>query len=185
VWLSTNSGSVIEGANCPSTYGGARLGAWDPACLTETRRPGLHETEWAEAGRQKGIDHSLDHVERLPLVAGARVLRTFGLWEPTGAARLEAVETRHEGWQVVGWAYGLVLLALAVPGTVILRRRGVPLGPMGAVVAGVVLSSIVALGSQRFRLAAEPVIAIAAATAIVARYQSSRASATGEPSRLR
>jgi hypothetical protein len=188
VLLSTNSGSVLEGANCASTYGGERLGAWDPACVVETRRPGRTEAEWTAAAQDRGIDYAVEHIERLPLVGAARVLRTFGLWEPTSAARLEAVETRHERWQLVGWAYGLVTLALAVPGAVALRRRGVDLWPLAAVVGGTALAALVALGNQRFRMAVEPVLAIAAATAIaslLARRQSARASATGEPSRLR
>jgi 4-amino-4-deoxy-L-arabinose transferase-like glycosyltransferase len=188
VLLSTNSGSVLEGANCASTYGGERLGAWDPACVVETRRPGRTEAEWTSAGQQRGIDYAIENVERLPLVGAARVLRTFGLWEPTSAARLEAVETRHERWQLVGWAYGLVVLVLAVPGAVALRRRGVDLWPLAAVVGGAALAALVALGNQRVRTAAEPMVAIAAATAIAtiaARRQSARTSATGEPSRLR
>jgi 4-amino-4-deoxy-L-arabinose transferase-like glycosyltransferase len=166
VALTSNAGSVLEGANCETTYGGDLLGAWDPTCLTETRRPDLTEAEWADAGRAEGLAYARDHVERVPLVVGARVARTLGLWDPIDGARLEAVESRHERWQLAGWFYGIATLVVAVPGTVLLVRRRAEIGPLVAVVVGVMASVALAWGNQRFRLAAEPVIAVAAATAI-------------------
>lgn len=164
---STNTGSVLEGANCPATYGGALLGAWKAECLIETRRANLSEAEWSAAGRARGIDHATDHPGRLPVVAAARLARTFGLWDPVPAARLEVVESRSERWQLAGWFYGLVTLAVAIPGFVLLVRRRAQVAPLLATVLGVAVVAVVSWGNQRFRLAAEPAVAVAAAAATV------------------
>jgi hypothetical protein len=177
VLASSNSASVLEGANCATTYGGELIGAWDATCLVETRRAGASEVEWAAAARRQGIDYATEHPARLPLVAAARVLRTWGLWDPIGQTELEAVESRHERWQQIAWAYDFVVLGLAVAGTVLLVRRRVRLGPLLGVVAGVCLTALVSYGSQRFRLPAMPALAIAAATAAVAGYDRLRSPA--------
>ncbi len=177
VLASTNSASVLEGANCASTYSGELLGAWDASCLVETRRPGASETEWAAAARRAGIDYATDHAARLPLVASARVLRTWGLWDPIGQTELDAVESRHERWQQAAWVYDFVVLGLAVAGAVLLVRRRVQLGPLVALVAGVCLTALLSTGMQRLRLPAMPALAIAAATAAIAGYDRLRSRA--------
>jgi hypothetical protein len=169
VVLSSNSGSLLEGANCPTTYAGALLGAWDPACLVETRRPGVPEVEWAAAARRAGVEHALDHPGRLPVVAAVRVLRAWGLWAPRQQASLEADESRDRSWQVGAWAAGLGLTALAVPGAVLLARRvGRQALPPAAVVVGSTLVVALSWGNPRFLLGAVPSLAVAAATTVVA-----------------
>jgi uncharacterized membrane protein YoaK (UPF0700 family) len=59
------------------------------------------------------------------------------------------------------------LLAAAVWGFGLLRRRGAETWPILSLVVGVTLSAVLAWGNQRFRLAAEPVILVASATAVV------------------
>ena len=68
---------------------------------------------------------------------------------------------------MVGWAYDLLVLAIAVPGTVILVRRRSTIAPLVAVVVAVIVTAALSYGSQRFRLAAEPAVAVAAAAAVV------------------
>jgi 4-amino-4-deoxy-L-arabinose transferase-like glycosyltransferase len=165
--LSSNAGSVVEGANCPSTYAGELLGAWDPDCLVETRRSDRSEAAWSAAARNRGLDYAASHAGRLPVVAGARVARTFGVWNPAAAARLEAVESRSAPWQVAGWAYGSTVLVLAVAGYWSLIRRGADVGPLLATVVGVVVVVAASWGNQRFRVAAEPALSVGAAAAVV------------------
>ncbi len=173
VLATSNSGNMISGANCPSTYQGRLLGAWDQSCADDLA-PDADELAFAAQGRQKGIDHALANPERLPLVAAARVLRMAGLWDPVQTARLEAVETRHPDWQLLAWGWDLVLLGGATVGAVILFRRRVRLAPMVAVVLGVAFTAAVSNGNQRFRLAADPILAIAAAVALAAAVVSLR-----------
>ena len=168
VVVSNNSGSMLAGANCPSTFSRRLLGAWDFGCTVEPAAGGRSELDVASSSRRAGIDYARDHITRLPVVASARVLRVWGLWSPVDATRLEAIESRNETWQYLGWAFDLVMLIVAVPGTVLLVRRRADLAPMVAVVAAVVVTAVLSYGSQRFRLAAEPIVAVAAATALVA-----------------
>jgi hypothetical protein len=173
VVMSSNSGSMLEGANCPSTYSGQLIGAWDYACTNRTRSPGTSELEWSAASRNAGIDYARNHLTRLPQVVWARVLRVWGLWAPVEQARLESVESRNLTWQLLGWAYDMVALVAAVPGTVLLVRRRAILAPLGAVVAAVVVTAAFSYGNQRFRLAAEPAVAVAAATTVAAFWRAS------------
>ncbi|MGZ4693179.1 MAG: ArnT family glycosyltransferase [Acidimicrobiales bacterium] len=168
VALSSNSGSMLAGANCPTAYAGRLLGAWDFDCTVRPGQADLTELEVASASRRAGIDYARDHPSRLPLVVPARVLRVWGLWSPVDATRLESVESRNERWQYVGWAYDLVVMIVAVPGAVLLVRRRADLAPMVAVLLAVVVTAVLSYGNQRFRLSAEPVVAVLAATALVA-----------------
>jgi hypothetical protein len=167
VAMSSNSGLVLEGANCPSAYDGTLLGAWDEDCI-RPRDLAVPELTWAAESRQIGIDYALGEPARLPVVAAARVARLFGLWSPVEQARLESIETRSEGWQLVGWGYHVMVLALAVPGTVLLVRRRAELTPVVAVVAAVIVTAVVSYGNQRARLTLDPVLAVAAAVALLA-----------------
>ena len=167
VLVSTNSGGMLQGANCRSTYYGPLLGAWDPTC-GRPRQQSESELAWASEARGRALDYARSQPARLPLVATARVLRTWGLWAPADQARLEAVETRDEGWQIFGWGYHMVVLGLAVPGTVILVRRRAELTPMAALAVAVVVTAALSNGNQRFRLAIDPVLAVLAATTILA-----------------
>ena len=105
------------------------------------------------------------------MVVVARELRVWGLWAPVPQARLESIESRDLTWQLVGWAYDLLVLAIAVPGTVILVRRRSTITPLVAVVVAVIVTAALSYGSQRFRLAAEPAVAVAAAAAVVLIWQ--------------
>lgn len=182
VLLSTNLGGLVEAANCDTTYRGSLIGAWDIDCLFETRRPGATEAERAEAAARRGFAFARSNVERVPLVAAVRVLRGFGLWNPFNQAPLEQDETRDEGWQIAAWAYALVMLLLAIPGFVILVRndRWRTL-PLLAVVAGVIVILLLSWGNPRFRLPAEPALAIAAATFGCVAHRHYRRSATHQP----
>ena len=168
VVLSNNSGSLLEGANCSATYGGKELGRWDLRCLHYVGAPGLSEAAAARKARDHGIRYARDHPSRLPLVASVRALRVWGLYDPVRQSRAEAVETRQEGWQVVGWVYWIVLLPFAVAGGLLLRRRAVDLAPMLAVIAGVTLLAVLSWGNQRFRLPAEPVVLVLAGVGLEA-----------------
>jgi len=168
VVVSSNSASLLEGANCATTYAGDLLGAWDPGCLVETRRPGVREADWAGAARAAGLAHALDHPGRLPVVVAVRVLRAWGLWAPLQQARLDVDETRHRDWQVGSWVAGLALSAVALPGAVLLARRaGRAAAPLAAVVGGSTVVVALSWGNPRFLLAAVPALAVSAATTIV------------------
>ncbi len=166
VLLSSNSGSVIEGANCAGTYYGALLGGWDARCLQVTRQPGQPELDWAAAGRRAGIDYARDHLSRVPIVGAARVARSWSLWNPVAQADLEVVESRNRNWQIAAGVVTIAMLVLSVPGTILLLRRRAVIGPLVAVAVGVSLAALAANGNTRFTLAAQPVLAVAVAALV-------------------
>jgi hypothetical protein len=165
--LSNNSGNLLVGANCASTYGGRMLGTWDAACVPD-HPDTVTEIDRAAADRATGLDYSGSHLGRLPLVVVARSLRVWGLWRPSELTRLETIESRNHTWQLGGWGFDLAVSTLALAGTVLLVRRRAVLAPLVAVVAAVTMTAATAYGSQRFALAAGPILAVAAATAVMA-----------------
>lgn len=182
VLLSSNSGSLLEGANCASTYGGKLMGLWDPRCLKNTRRPGLTEAASTRRAREHAVDFARDHLGKLPAVATVRLLRVAGLYEPVTQARGEAIESRNAVWQVVAWGYWIVLLPFAVAGAVLLRRRHADLGPILALVVGVLVVGVLSWGNQRFRLAAEPVVLVLAGAGVIGAVRTLRTRFSVAPS---
>ena len=165
--LSTNYGSLLAGANCDPAYDSELIGSW-PCFPRDRVAPGTDEVDLAGRLRRRGLDYARDHAERIPAVAGVRVLRTLDLWDPVDASRLESGIgdrdlTVHRTGVVAWW----LVLALAIWGALILRRRGRPLRPLLAPVALVVLLSVVGYGSTRFRAAGEvPAVVLAAVTCV-------------------
>ena len=136
VTVSSDSGSMLEGANCPAAYGGSEIGYWVTACSSQARAPGTSERQWSARSRAAGLHYARTHLGRLAVVVPARVLRVWGLWSPVPQARLESVESRDLHWQLVGWGYDLAMLVAALPGTVLLIRRRATLVPLAAVSGG-------------------------------------------------
>jgi 4-amino-4-deoxy-L-arabinose transferase-like glycosyltransferase len=163
--LSTNSGSLAYGANCHAAYYSGLIGTW-PCYPRLTVAPGRDEADVSADLRRTGLDYAHDHAGRLPAVAAVRVLRTFDAWAPGPATRLEAsIGDRDLTTYRIGVAIYYLLLPLAIAGTVILRRRGEPLGILLAPVVLVVLVAILGYGTPRFRVPAEiPIVVLAAVT---------------------
>ena len=94
------------------------IGSWDG--VLRPRTPGA-ATRPRRATRQgdAGVEYALDHAERLPLVAGARVLAHLGRVRP-----VRSPEGRDRWVTWLGVALYVLLLPLAVYGLVLLRRRG-------------------------------------------------------------
>lgn len=178
--VSNNLGTALAGANCRLTYSGAALGSWrstfrvgDAAsgiCFTgfNGHQPHFNEARAANAARQQGIDYLRDHVDQLPKVMAARLLRTFGVFRPAQEIRLEALEGRPESWERAGTWLEWALYPLAAIGLTILWRRRAPVGVLIAALVSVSLATLITYGNQRFRIGAEPAILIGAATTIVA-----------------
>ncbi|HVG74702.1 MAG TPA: glycosyltransferase family 39 protein [Thermoleophilaceae bacterium] len=159
VLVATESGQTIAGANCEAAYHGRNLGSWQVSCvrLTGDRNEAVDNNQ---AGR-KGIEYARDHVERVPLVAAARVTRTWGLFWPG-----QVPEGRAKWVTYAGVAVYVLLLPLAVFGLVTLRRRRVPIWAMATPLVVVTVASLLTYGSVRFRHTAELVLVVLAAVAI-------------------
>lgn len=132
---------------------------------TREERQTAEELRASKIYRRMGLDHASNHRARVPVVVAARVARTWGLWRPVQQIRLEAYETRVKPVLAAGWVTTLVLGALALPAAWSGRRRPT-LHPMVGLLVMVTLVSAVTYGNQRFRVAAEPVVIVLAASTI-------------------
>ena len=185
--ISNNAGTALAGANCSLTYHGAQLGSWrstfgatpnpNGECFGgfDVRAHGFDEADAAAAERAKGVRYARDNTRRLvTAVVPARLGRTWGVWRVDQQIQLATLEGRVERWERIGtWMYW-VLAPLAIGGLVLLRLRRVPIGPLVAPLVVVTLATVATYGNQRFRIAAEPVLVVGAATALVAAVGSAR-----------
>jgi hypothetical protein len=80
--LTTNSGTLLAGANCDEVFRGPRTGQWSLRCATESLPdPITDEAAASVSMRRAGLRYAGGHADRLPAVATVRVLRTFGVWD--------------------------------------------------------------------------------------------------------
>ncbi len=184
--LTTNGVAVVGFANCPSTYHGNRLGSWDVRCPDQNRRRDPRarpdrgdESVIARAQADRGIRYLREHLDRLGVVVAARVGRTWSLYDPLDlpVARGDEGKLRFELY--LGVAMLWVSLPLVVIGAAdIRRRRRQPLLPLLGPLLVVTVTSVIAYGTPRFRVIAEPSIAILAAVGAMALWDRLRARAT-------
>jgi hypothetical protein len=161
--VSTASDKTLAGANCPSTYAGPLLGYWDFTCLGHDRLATSDEARYGQLLGAEGRHYAAAHAARLPVVVSVRVLRAWGLYAPVQESHLDALETRSADWQLFAWPLSLLVVALAVPGALSLRRD---LFSLVLVIGPAALATVTAAatyGNDRFVLSAIPTLSIAAA----------------------
>jgi len=168
VFLSSNDGKTLAGANCPTTYQGPLLGYWDFSCIGHDALANSDEGEYDKVTRAEGTAYLRSHAGRVPLVVGVRVLRAWGLFDPLQQARLDVLQTRSIGWQQLAWPASLLVLFGAIPGIVRLRKDRLAL----VLVAGpVVIATIVVattFGNPRYVVAATPSLCVGVALTAMA-----------------
>lgn len=161
ILISNNSGTLVSGANCGTTYHGAELGSWNIFCV----KPGRSTNEAVAAGHERaaGLRFAGDHLGRLPVVLGARLLRTLDLYQPGVEAR--RAESRSYGIELAGAIAFWILAPVALLGAVMLRRRGQPLALLLAPFALAAIVSLAGYGIPRFRHPADLALVVLAAVA--------------------
>lgn len=168
--LSTGAGLVLVSSNCVSTYRGPLLGYWDYECsINGTVRgggggAGDDPSETDRALRDDAVAFAGDHLDRLPVVAAARLGRVTGLYRPVQQARLaERVEGQPYGFTLAGLGMWFVSVALAAVGLRNLRRRGVPVSLLVAPVVVVLVVAVLVYGIWRFRVPGDVAVCLLAA----------------------
>jgi hypothetical protein len=177
VLISINDSTVLAGANCPATYAGSGIGSWYVGCIPPV---GGTEAEEAVVWRERGLEHLRENVDRVPAVVGARLLRTWGFWEPLSPV----AEGRHVGTQTAGNLLWLgVLLPGGMAGAVVLARRRqlVDLWVVTAPVAAATIVTVVGFGMLRFRHPMELSAVVLAGVAVDAVVRRRRPVAAAEP----
>ena len=183
--VSNNIATLVDGANCDATYGGAQLGLWRgtfaqagataralpqaEGCFEgfDIADPQFDEADAASAHTRAGTGYARHHLGSLPKVSAVRVLRTWGAYAPSQQVNFESLEGRPRAWQMRGTVMYWVLAPLAVAGAVILRRRRRLLWPLAATAVAVTIVAASTYGQQRFRIAAEPALLVLAAVTLV------------------
>jgi 4-amino-4-deoxy-L-arabinose transferase-like glycosyltransferase len=178
-----DAGTAIAGTNCATTYSGTRLGSWDEVCTHVPNENVLTELQLTDALQHRGVTYATHHIARVPLVVSARIARQWGLWNPANEARFEAVESRNYGWQLVTWAFDLVLAGLSVYALITLVHRGrlLEIAPFVLLLGAVTLDAALVYGKQRFQAATQPALLVLAAYALTMLVQRARKDAPAGP----
>ena len=170
VLVTDRLGATLASANCPGSWNGEFAGYWLRSCALAAAvgargdEPAQDDTE-----ARVGLRYVGDHLGELPRVELQRLGRTFAVWRVGQQSNLDAfIDGRPKPWIGVGlWTY-YALVGLAPYGLWRLRRTGVPLFPLVAVLADVVVVVLVTYGQTRFRATLEPVLVLLAAVAVCA-----------------
>ncbi len=175
VLFSTNGQAVIGYANCPATFTGPSLGSWRSDCLIGTAQyapvrtdKNPDEAELAVERGTQGARFLKAHVGAfVTKVVWARIGRTWSLFRPFGAADARANEAKTQFELIFGVAFLWASLILGAVGAVALRRaRTARVWPLLAPGVVVTVVSVFAYGTPRFRVVAEPSLAVLAALGI-------------------
>jgi 4-amino-4-deoxy-L-arabinose transferase-like glycosyltransferase len=159
VLVATEGGETLAGANCDITYFGDRIGGWTVLCAEFSGR-GNEAATLNELGR-RGVDYALDHVGRIPVVAAARLGRSWGAYAP-----FDVPEGREPWVMHAGVVVYVLLLPVAAWGLVLVRRRGAGAWIIATPLLTVTLTTLLAYGAVRFRHSAELAIVVLAAIAL-------------------
>jgi 4-amino-4-deoxy-L-arabinose transferase-like glycosyltransferase len=162
--ISTNDGLALRAANCDATFYGPRIGTVNvfPPCAQA--RDGREQSVWNSANRSDALQYMADHLDRIPVVALARVGRVWNVFNLRQSAYLAAYEGHPKWATYIGAVLTWITVPLAVFGGFVLRRRRVPIWPLVVpVVITTVAIGLWAGGLLRYRAPAEPSIVILAA----------------------
>ena len=158
--------ALVQG-NCDDVYYGPDVGYYSLACIPPVPEPRGDETDDARYFRRVALDYVEANLDRLPLVALARLGRTFGLYDANRQIELDAFfESRDFTFARLGLGMYYALVATSVLGAVVLRRRRVPLAPLLGMVATVAVAVALTFGQTRYRVSAELVPVLLSAVAL-------------------
>ncbi|MBM3674497.1 MAG: glycosyl transferase [Actinobacteria bacterium] len=173
--LSTNDGIAMLGSNCKTVFWGPATGLTDLGdCIPEPEdAPKGDQSVVSRIYRQRAIDFVNDgRRQRFLEVLAARVGRDWSVFRPTDMLSLNEAEGRPRWVTAAGLWFYYPLLALAIGGIVVLKRRRVRQWPLLVPPIVVTLGAVLSYGQTRFRVPAEPTIVVLAAVALAALWSS-------------
>jgi 4-amino-4-deoxy-L-arabinose transferase-like glycosyltransferase len=182
--LSAGLGAAMLTGNCGPTYHGRLLGSFELGCIAFVRDldpdPSVADGQY----REQALDFMNDNRSRVPVVVAARVGRTFGFFRPAQQMHFEA-ERGTALWVIrLAFVAFWILLPAAVAGAVRARRHRIPLYPLLAFPATVLLAVVTTIGAVRYRAPAEiPLVLLAAFAfdALIARFRRWQGAAASAP----
>jgi Dolichyl-phosphate-mannose-protein mannosyltransferase len=167
-FVSNEVGLTLASADCDATFSGPYEGYWSFDCAANAPVTYHGDESAASAAYQSYVLSYLRHHEnRILPVTLAKIGRTFGLFHPLQQINLDSqIETRPHFWALVGLFSYYGLLVLSVGGSILLRRRRVPVFPLWSICLSVVIAVAVAFGQTRYRISFEVPLVLLAATAV-------------------
>ncbi len=168
VLVTDRLGLALAAANCNQAWSGPIAGFWSMKCAAASVA-GARGDESAQyaAAMTYAVKYLSSHIGGLPKVELERMGRTFGFYRPVQQIDIDSyVEGRPKFWAFVGLGMFYSLVPLSLWGGRVLRRRGLPLFPMVAVAADVVVVVLITYGTTRFRVTLDAVLVLLAAIAV-------------------
>ncbi len=164
-YISSGLGITMASANCNATWSGTFEGYWSLRCgLDAPIDPHADRSVQSAQAQAYALHYIRAHSGRFWRVELARLGRAFGAFHPLYQIDLDYyVETRPYHWALVGLGMYYALFALALGGTVVLRRRRVPVFPLWALGLDVVATVLLSFGNTRYRTSFEVALALLAA----------------------
>jgi 4-amino-4-deoxy-L-arabinose transferase-like glycosyltransferase len=169
--LSNQFEVTLLAANCESTYYGDLIGYWDFHCgvpvLAEEDLDDPTDPRYVEVQGEAAREFIFDNLDRTPAVMAARLGRNLNLYRPSQQVNLEVHGEANTRWvaNVGVWTFRLFFVA-GIAGAIVLRRRRVPLFPVVAPIATVVVTVVLLYSTVRFRAPADLSLALLAAVAL-------------------
>jgi hypothetical protein len=143
-------------------------------------KPPNSTTGWSELALDRSLTSSSEtyarqHLGQLPGVVLARETSTWGLGNHSYQLELAVAGGRNRTYEELGWIMYWILLPFVLVGGVVLARQSRRrLTIMAVPIVVVALNVAITYGSTRFRIAAEPTLAVLAAVGLVAVAGSAR-----------
>ncbi len=181
VLLSNQLDRTMAASWCDETFAGPAIGYKSYDCL---RRSDSGDTpaEMRESSERAWKRYASDHLDRIPIVALARVGRLWGAFRPFQQADLEANLGVQYPPVLVGLVMTWVFLVAGAIGGWRLRKRAVVIFPLLAPIVAVSAIAALTFGQLRYRAPAEPaVVLLAAAFADVRRRRQDPGAGPPEP----
>lgn len=182
VVLTGNSGHTAAATVCDATFDGGSpyLGFVRHECALTGPCAGLDdELAQASCQRDEAWRYMREHLDRVPVVLAVRVLRVWELYRYQDDLGYGELWSRSIPVAKAGLVmYGLMVL-LAIPGALALRRRRVALWPLLMLAVLVSIAAAMTFGFSRYRLAAEIPLTVLAGAGIDAAWRWATARSRG------
>jgi 4-amino-4-deoxy-L-arabinose transferase-like glycosyltransferase len=167
-FLSTNDGTAMLASNCDNVFWGPSTGlTYLKGCIPKQAPPG-DQSVVSRIYRDRAVDYVSLRKKRFGVVLLARIGRDWSFFRPVDMLEWNQAEGRASWITGLGLYFYYPLLAFAIAGIVVLKRRHTKQWPLLMPPIIVTLGTVLAYGQTRFRVPAEPTIVVLAAVSIAA-----------------
>jgi hypothetical protein len=179
VLLTTNDGTTLLGANCDDVYSGSNMGGWSVFCVFDAPEVDGDGSVRSAEQRRLAVAYVRDNLERVPVVVGARILRTVDLY---GVPDMVNGDVGEERPRAAVWA-GIVMMWALIPLAAIglWRTRGTDRSVLLLPIIVVAVTTVLFYGGHRLRAPAEPVLCLGAAVTLAGASPDRRRHHAGDP----